>query len=255
MKFPKINISPKIYLIAGAVFVVALSIYFINNAVYRSVKRVRVSINNEYENYFIDEKEILSLVTLNDTDPVVGKYLDEVDLRELEKRAKDCPYIESVQAYKNHSGVILLEVNQVNPLARIYHHGLGDKYLLSNGKLISVSSRYTTRSLVVRGDYTFKFSDSLYKQSQEWSDYLAFFTKIKDDKVWSAQVSEMKISKEGNITLFPQIGDYTIYFGKPDDLEFKFKKLAVFFKDILPLKGWDAYQEVNVQYKDQIVCD
>jgi len=39
------------------------------------------------------------------------------------------------------------------------------------------------------------------------------------------------------------------------DLEIKFKKLDIFFKEILPLRGWDAYQAVNVQYKDQIVCD
>jgi cell division protein FtsQ len=195
------------------------------------------------------------LVTLNDTDPIVGKYLEEVDLKEIESRVRECPYIESVQAFKNHSGVVLVEVTQVNPLARIYHYGLNDKYLLSNGKLIAVSARYTTRSLVVRGDYSYKFSDSLFKQSQEWIDYMAFFKKVKEDKTWSAQIAEIKISKEGSITLFPQIGDYAITFGKPDDLEYKFKKLTVFFKDILPLKGWDAYQEVNVQYKDQIVCD
>ncbi len=255
MKFPKINISPKVYLIAGAVLVVMLSIYFIANANYRTVKKIRVAINNEYENYFIDEKEILRLVTLNDADPIVGKYLKNVDLKELENRVKGCPYIESVQAFKNHSGVVLVEVNQVNPLARIYHHGYDDQYLLSNGKLIEVSPRYTTRSLVVRGEYTYKFSDSTFKRSQEWKDYMAFFKKVNQDKLWSAQVAEVKISKDGSIMAFPQIGEYTIYFGKPDDLEYKFKKLAVFFKDILPLKGWDAYQAVNVQYKDQIVCD
>jgi cell division protein FtsQ len=255
MKFPSINISPKVYLIAGAVLVIGLSAYFIANSHYRTVKKVRVAINNEYQNYFIDEKEVSRLVTLNDEDPIVGKYLEDVDLKELEERTKACPYIESVQAFKNHSGVVLIEVNQVNPLARIYHHGDDDRYLLSNGKLITTSPRYTTRSLVVRGDYTYKFSDSTYKQSQEWKDYMAFFKKVNEDKIWSAQVAEIKLASDGSITVFPQIGDYTIYFGKPDELEFKFKKLAVFFKDILPLKGWDAYQVVNVQYKDQIVCD
>ena len=73
--------------------------------------------------------------------------------------------------------------------------------------------------------------------------------------MWGAQIAEIKITKDGNITIYPQIGDYVIYYGKPTDLEYKFKKLSIFFKEILPLKGWDAYEAVNVQYKDQIVCD
>jgi cell division protein FtsQ len=255
MKFPKLNISSKHYLIAGAVFVVALSAYFINNTYYRSVKRVRVVINNEYDNYFIDEKEVLRLITLNDSDPIVGMYLEDVDLKELERRAKDCPYIETVQAFKNHSGIVLIEVDQVKPLARIYHNGYDDKYLLANGRLISTSTRYTTRSLIVRGEFTYKFADSIFKASEDWKNYVSFFNTVNKDKIWSAQIAEIKISKDGNITIYPQIGDYAISFGRPTDLEYKFKKLSIFFKEILPLKGWDAYEAVNVQYKDQIVCD
>lgn len=255
MKFPKINISPKAYIIGAIVFIVVLSASLMGNSHYRTVKRVRVDINNEYENYFIDEKEILRLVTNNDDDPIVGKYLREVDLKLLEKRVRQCPFVEEVQAFKSHSGVVKIEVHQVKPLARIYTNGINDKYLLPNGKLIAVSPKYTSRSLIVRGDYTYKFRDTAFVNSDDWKAYVEFFHRISADKHWSAQVAELKIQRDGSIIIFPQIGDYEIKFGKPDDLDIKFKKLNIFFREILPLRGWDAYQAVNVQYKDQIVCD
>lgn len=255
MKFPKINISPKAYIIATVVFIVILSTSLIGNSYYRTVKRIRVDINNEYENYFIDEKEILRLMTNNDDDPIVGKYLRDVDLKLLEKRVRQCPFVEDVQAFKNHSGVVKIEVHQVKPLARIYYNGTNDKYLLPNGKLIAVSPKYTSRTLIVRGDYTYKFGDTAFVKTADWQSYVDFFNRISSDKHWNAQVSELKIQRDGSIIIFPQIGDYEIKFGKPDDLDIKFKKLNIFFKEILPLRGWDAYQAVNVQYKDQIICD
>jgi len=255
MKFPKINISPKAYIIGTVLFIIVLSASLMGNSHYRTVKRVRVEISNEYENYFIDEKEILRLVTHNDDDPIVGKYLREVDLKVLEKRVRQCPFVEEVQAFKSHSGVVKIEVHQVKPLARIYHNGVNDKYLLPNGKLIAVSPKYTSRSLIVRGDYMYKFGDTAFVNTADWKAYVDFFHRISTDKHWNAQVAELKIQRDGSIIIFPQIGDYEIKFGKPDDLDIKFKKLNIFFREILPLRGWDAYQAVNVQYKDQIVCD
>ncbi|RTZ94301.1 MAG: cell division protein, partial [Candidatus Poseidoniales archaeon] len=35
----------------------------------------------------------------------------------------------------------------------------------------------------------------------------------------------------------------------------KFKKIDMFFHDILPSKGWDAYHSVNVAFNNQIVCE
>jgi cell division protein FtsQ len=168
---------------------------------------------------------------------------------------KACPFVEDVQVFKNHSGVVKIEVKQVKPLARIYYNGINDKYLLPNGKLIAVSPKYTSRTLIVRGDYTYKFADTAFVDSPDWNAYVEFFKRVGSDKHWNAQISELKIQKDGTIIIFPQIGEYEIKFGTPDDLEIKLKKLNIFFKEILPLRGWDAYQAVNVQYKDQIICD
>jgi cell division protein FtsQ len=39
------------------------------------------------------------------------------------------------------------------------------------------------------------------------------------------------------------------------DLEAKFKKIKILYKEILPVKGWDFYKKISVKYKNQIVCE
>jgi cell division protein FtsQ len=72
---------------------------------------------------------------------------------------------------------------------------------------------------------------------------------------WKKMISQITLQANGNIIMQPQIGDYVIQFGKPVDIENKFKKIDMFYKDILPMKGWDAYKTVNVSFNNQIVCE
>jgi len=45
-----------------------------------------------------------------------------------------------------------------------------------------------------------------------------------------------------------------ILFGPMDEIEEKFKKLKLFYKEVLPKKGWNTYSSINLKYKNQIVC-
>jgi cell division protein FtsQ len=72
---------------------------------------------------------------------------------------------------------------------------------------------------------------------------------------WSAQVAQIDINGKGRAVLFPQVGDETIEFGKPEDLETKFRKLKIFYKEILPRVGWNKYDRINVEYEGQVVAE
>ena len=86
-----------------------------------------------------------------------------------------------------------------------------------------------------------------------FGDYLIQF--IDQSEYWKKMIAQLTLQSNGNIVMLPQIGDYEIQFGKPEDIENKFKKIDMFFRDILPSKGWDAYKTVNVSFTNQIVCE
>jgi cell division protein FtsQ len=81
---------------------------------------------------------------------------------------------------------------------------------------------------------------------------LAFVTK---SDFWSAQINAMELLSNGEILLHQQVGKQVIEFGKPDEIEIKFKKINLFYNEIVPKKGWNAYDRVNVKFKNQIICE
>jgi len=78
---------------------------------------------------------------------------------------------------------------------------------------------------------------------------------IDADPFWKAQIAQIELNENNELTLYPQVSKQVIIFGSPEDYEQKFKKLKVFFKQILPQKGWNKYEKVNIKYNNQIVCE
>jgi cell division protein FtsQ len=78
---------------------------------------------------------------------------------------------------------------------------------------------------------------------------------IDEDEFWKAQIAQIEIDKAGEMLIYPQVGKQVIEFGTADNYEVKLKKLKLFFKKILPYKGWNTYTKVNIKYNNQIVCE
>lgn len=84
---------------------------------------------------------------------------------------------------------------------------------------------------------------------------MAMLEMIREDEFWKAQITELDLDGKASVTLFPLVGNEKIEFGKPDNLEVKFKKLKIFYKEILPRVGWNKYHRVNLEYEGQIVAE
>ncbi|MDV7400600.1 hypothetical protein RZS08_54800, partial [Arthrospira platensis SPKY1] len=59
----------------------------------------------------------------------------------------------------------------------------------------------------------------------------------------------------GKILLAPKVGNYKIVLGTVDDLDEKFRRLRIFYDEVVPYQGWRRYKTVNLSYKGQIVCE
>jgi cell division protein FtsQ len=86
----------------------------------------------------------------------------------------------------------------------------------------------------------------------ELMDLIEFITK---DKFWNAQIIELELNAPDDIRLYQQVGNQIIEFGDVHTIRDKFDRISVYYKEILPKKGWNAYARVSVKYKDQIVCE
>jgi cell division protein FtsQ len=79
-------------------------------------------------------------------------------------------------------------------------------------------------------------------------------TYVDKDAFWKAQIEQIFVSNEAELVLVPKFGNHTILFGKVDDMEIKFEKLLVFYREALNRLGWNKYKVIDIRFNNQVVA-
>ena len=217
-------------------------------------QKVAIKIDNEYNNYFIGDKEVKDLLTREGERKIEGISNKNIDLKNLEKRIESHKFVEDADVYRGLDGNIHVQVKQNRPIARIIQANQ-DVYIDVEGHILPLSDRYTARVIPITKSALLNPLNQEFFQDSIGQNYLSLLQFIENDAFWKAQLAQMHIDGKGNVSFLPQVGDHTIEFGKPGNPEQKFKKLMIFYKEVLPVMGWDKYKRVNVEYEDQIICE
>ena len=225
---------------------------------YRRQKRVCtqvvVSIEDREVDAFVNEREVRGMVS-QESRPITGLPLMALNLKQLEQQVEKNPYVEQANVYYDLEGKVHVIIRQSHPIARLIHQKSSDAYVSTAGQLLPLSNQHTARVMLVSGDYVPKLLQGNWEQDSTKAQFLSLIQYIEKDDFWRAQIAQMDIDQNGEVTLYPQVGKQTIQFGMPTDISRKFHKLELFYQQILPRKGWNHYDWVNVKYENQIVCD
>ena len=206
---------------------------------------------------FLTRKDVMGYLTNEGADPIIGKDYAEVDFRQLEMRLRQHGLVKKCQISRDLTGDLLVVIEQPRPLARLMTSGDGvrpvsGQYVSEEGRFFPISMNYSARVPILTGPY---FTHNRSLASERNKPLLDVLKQIHDDPFWRAQIAELAVDEQGEITMWPQMGNHRIEFGPPTELDAKFKKLKIVYTDVLPAKGWDRYSRVNVQYRNQIVCE
>jgi len=252
----KLNKIWNITKIAGLVIIIIGSIGLVEKEYgSRICTSINVDIDNQFENYFINESDIIDLITDGGENRIVGESFDDLDLKEIETELLDTKFIMDAEVYKDLEGNLMISINQSRPVARLMSSKMNDRYISNRGEVLPLSKRYTARVVLISG--AFANNAKLYNlyETELGTGLMNLLQFLEKDKFWKAQIAQMSIDKKGNIKMHTQVSKQEVEFGKPEGIEEKFMKLKIFYKDILPAKGWNSYKRVSVKFKDQIVCE
>jgi len=217
-----------------------------------------IKLDSENERPLLSKQDINVMVTEEGTEYFLDKPLDEISLHAIEQRVKKIPLVKSCETHYDFSGKIIVSVKEYSPIARILHFTAGesnykDQFVTQDGKFIGTSSLFTPRVLIASGPFfSGKRTDLL---DERGKTLIPLFEFINNDNFWRAQITQVIVAKDGGVILIPAIGKTYIDFGLPTRIETKFKKLALFYKKIIPYKGWNTYHWVHLKYKNQLICD
>jgi len=253
MKF-KFSLKRELKIIAAIIIVGGIIAFTERRQSGISIKDISIKIDNLQENHFLDEGDIVDLMQLS-KENLAGTSIDAINLKSIEKKIKRQPFIKNANLYSDLKGNLVVRAELRRPIARIVRNDGPDGYIAEDGTIMPVSEKFTSRVILVSGSYVPKMLEQNNMNAKEESkQILDLINTIRADEFWNAQIAQLDIDNKTRITLYPQVGDERIEFGRPNDLEIKFRKLMIFYKEILPRKGWNKYNRVNLENEGQIIA-
>ena len=78
--------------------------------------------------------------------------------------------------------------------------------------------------------------------------------RIESDAFLKAQITAVEFDDNDDLIVYPRVGNHKIILGSSKDLDSKFEKLKVFYRQGLEKVGWDRYSQINLKFENQIVC-
>ena len=190
-----------------------------------------------------------------------GMRIDLLDVAHLEKLLNNNSSIGYAEVYSTIDGVLKIELNQRNPILRVFTE-YGDSYYIDeNGWMMPLSDKFTSRVLVANGEIKTSFSMGyemnvmdLKQEDQRLKDLYQLASYITNYSFLKAQIVQIYVKENGDLELVPRVGNQEILFGKATNIKERFDKLMIFYKQGLSKTGWNGYKRINLMYNNQVVC-
>jgi len=250
----KISIRKEIRIGAGLVILLLLIAFSERQQSEAVCKNVLVELVNVNDNHFLDEKDISRQVDAIGKS-LKGASMERINLKGIEKALMFDRHIQDAELYTDLKGNLIVRVELRSMMARIVQDDAPDAYIAEDGAIMDTSEKFSSRVMIVSGRYVKKLLQSgNLTRTPEGKTLLEMIEFINEDPFWRAQVAQLDMNSQGEITIYPQVTGQVVEFGKAEDFERKFLKLMVFYKEILPQKGWTKYERVNLTYDGQVIA-
>lgn len=254
MRF-KLNIRKEVKAVVAIFAVLSLIAFAERQHQDVTCSNVVIQIENIEDNHFVDEDQVMSLISGTGVS-IVGNSINRLNLRAIEAKLETDNHIQDAQLYVDLSGNLVVNVTLRRAVARLIRTDGSDLYVAEDGAIMYTSEKFSSRVLLISGEFVrqFALAESIL-ESEQGGALLEMINFINGEKFWRAQIAQLDIDGRGKIILYPQVTGQLVEFGTVDNYEEKLKKLMIFYKEILPQRGWTKYARVNVEYEDQVIAE
>lgn len=213
-------------------------------------KGIEVTFTGDGNNFFIEEKGIVILLTANGLG--IEQPVETINLRALEQTLKNDQWIADAQLFLDNNQMLQVIVEEKTPVARIFTAEGGSYYIDSSGKRLPLSEKLSARIPMFT-----HFPSDRAQLSKPDSELLASVKElamfIQADDFWKAQVSQVDITPEGFV-MIPTVGNHIVELGKGGEWQQKFDRLFSFYRQVWTKVGFEKYGKIDVQFNGQVVA-
>lgn len=209
----------------------------------RVCRGVRIHILNESQLKFVTKQSILAGLNKANLNPE-GMSVGDIDTDLIERYIASSEFMEDVECYLNENDYFVIEARQLVPVMRVFD---GDRsyYVNREGKRMSAVKSFHVDVPVVEGHFTGRWTPT---RLLPVLDYVAH------DEALNELVTMWVVRDSCNVCFVPSIRGHIVNLGSIDGYKSKFAKLMKFYKEVLSVKGWETYSEINLKWDYQVVA-
>ncbi len=207
---------------------------------------------------FLNKTEILE--SMNRIAKLDSIKINQLRTSLIENEILNDPFVESVDAFTNVEGKLIVNVSEKTPLVRIFNKRSTGYYLAENGDILPLRENYSARVFVVNGFINIPLSegntnvnDTVYGRTQ-LSGILKLTKTINNNEFLKSQINQIYLNSKKEFELIPEFGNHTIIIGDLQNLDKKLEKLVCFYQQALLEEGLDKYKTINLKFDGQVVC-
>ena len=216
-------------------------------------KGVKIEVTGVNNNFFVDKTDILNSITSIARGNPVGKNIGLFNLVMMEKELCQNIWVKSARLFFDNNEILQVKVNEREPLARVFTSSGNTFYIDAAISILPLSEKFSARLPV----FTHFPSDKmllLKEDSNLLQDIKRISLAIQKDSFLMAMIDQVDITSQRNFEMIPKLGNQLIVFGNASDIEEKFNKLQLFYKEVMGKTGWNNYSVINLQYKNQVIA-
>ncbi len=256
MKINKQNITRffinLLWVLVGSASIVLL-VSAVHNKEIKVCKGVEINISGVSSNFFIDKTDVYNIIKNFGGDSTQKKSLLSIDLGRIEKALEKDLWVKNAELYFDNNNFLKVSVEEREPIARLFTVTGNTFYIDSSCMILPLSDKFSARLPVFTG-----FTSDARILAKEDSALLCSIKnmslKILSDTFLMAMIDQVDINTSRSFELVPKLGKQRIIFGDATEVNSKFDKLKLFYKDVITQSGWNRYSTINLQYKNQVVA-
>ena len=207
-------------------------------------KGVEINVRDNMSRKFVSEADIdMELDSISRW--ITSLPHDSLNTQMIEDRLTENDNIEKANCVVLNDGTLRIDVVPLIPVARVFDSAGTNYYINRSGKRMQASIRYSMDVPVITGNFAGRITPSL---AFPLLDYL------NTDPDMAALTSSINIAPNSDVILVPSIKGHVVNLGDSADLPNKMARLKVFYKKVMPVKGWEYYDTISVKWRGQVVA-
>ena len=216
-------------------------------------KAVDIEISGVNNNFFIDKNDVYAIIKNFGGDSTQQRALADINLKQIERELEKNVWIKNAELFFDNNNVLKVSVDEREPIARLFTNAGNSFYIDSSCKMLPLSDKFSARLPIFTGF----IADGKYLSPTDSTllcDIKNISIKIIADSFLMAMIEQIDVASNHTFEMTPKIGKQKIIFGDATDADLKFTKLKMFYKTVIAQAGWNRYNSIDLQYKNQVVA-